>query len=87
MKKIIVAVVSSLLFAGSIALAEPSAADQKWLEVVQKMVEKGQNQLSTPSQERVKLLKDWAAKNGFTVTVTQANSTYKLEVTKTVAKN
>jgi len=87
MKKIIVAVVSSLLFASSIALAEPSAADQKWLEVVQKMVEKGQTQLSTPSQERVKLLKDWAAKNGFTVTVTQADSSYKLVIARNVAKN
>jgi len=87
MKKIIAATAGFLLIACSVALAQPSTADQKWLEVVQKMVEKGQTKLSTPSLERVKLLKDWAAKNGFTVTVTQADSSYKLEVSKTLAKN
>jgi hypothetical protein len=51
------------------------------------MVDKGQTQLSTPSADRVKLVKDWAAKSGFTVTVTQNESSYKLEITKHVAKN
>lgn len=87
MKKIIVAMVSSLLFACSVAQAEPSAVDQKWLEAVQKMVEKGQTKLSTPSQERVKLFQTWASHHGLTVMVAQADSTYKLEVTKTVATN
>lgn len=87
MKKVIVAAVSLLLFAGYVALAEPSAADQKWLEAVQKMVDKGQTQISTPSADRVKLVKDWAAKSGFTVAVTQNESSYKLEITKHVAKN
>ncbi|MGA3283621.1 MAG: hypothetical protein ABSD57_04085 [Verrucomicrobiota bacterium] len=87
MKKIIVAMVSSLLFACSVAQAEPSAADQKWLEVVQKMVEKGQTKLSTPSQERVKLFQTWASQHGLTVVVTKADSNFKIEVTKPVAKN
>jgi hypothetical protein len=87
MKKIIIATMSSLLFACSVAQAQPSAADQKWLEVVQKMVEKGQTKLSTPSQERVKLFQTWASQPGLTVVVTQADSSYRLEVTRTVAKN
>jgi hypothetical protein len=70
-----------------VALAEPSAADQKWLAAVQKMVEKGQTKVSTPSQERVKLLQTWANQHGLSVVVTQADSNYKLEVTKTIAKN
>jgi hypothetical protein len=87
MKKIIVATVSCLLIAGSVALADPSAADQKWLVAVQKMVEKGQTKISTNSQERVKLLQTWANQHGLSVMVTLADASYKLEVTRTIAKN
>ena len=87
MRKIIVVAVGCLLIACSVALAEPSAADQKWLEAVQKMVENGQTQLSTPSQERVKLLQTWASQHDFTVVVTHTDSSYRLEVTKPVAKS
>ena len=87
MKKVIIATAGFLLIACSVALAEPGAADQKWLEVVQKMVEKGQTKLSTPSPERVKLFQTWASQHGLTVAVTRADSNYKIEVTKPVAKN
>ena len=87
MKRITVAIIGALLLAASVVMANPSAADQKWLEAVQKMVEQGQTQISTPSKERVDLFKDWAAKKGVSVVVTQVDSSYKLEITKTVVKN
>ena len=62
MKKI--ALVAGLLMVGFSVLAAPVEADQKWLEAVQKMVEKGKNKVSTPSQERVDLVKKWAAAKG-----------------------
>jgi hypothetical protein len=87
MKKITAATIGVLLIAGSIVMAQPSAADQKWLEAVQKMVEEGQTKISTPSKERVDLFKDWAAKKGVSVVVTQVDASYKLEIVKTVVKN
>jgi len=64
----------------------PSEADQKWLTVVQKKVADGQMRVSTPSSERVTLLKQWADKNGYSVAVTQSESNYRLELAKNVAQ-
>jgi hypothetical protein len=71
----------NLTFAGP-----PNEADQKWLEVVQKKVAEGQTRVSTPIEERVTLLKDWAGKNGYTVAVTQGDNGYRLEVSKGLAQ-
>jgi hypothetical protein len=87
MRKIAAVIASCLLIAGSNAMADPSAADQKWLEAVQKMVEKGQTKVSTPSQERVDLLKKWAAERGFSVDVAKTDAGYRIELTKSVARN
>lgn len=87
MKKIILAIVGILLVACTIATAEPSAADQKWLATVQKMTETGQAKVSTTSETRVQLLKDWAGKNGFTVEVVKTEAGFTLGVTRNVVKN
>lgn len=87
MKKIALVMLGCLLVAGSTALAKPVAADQKWLEAVQKMVEQGKNRISTPSQERVELLKKWAGEKGITVTVSKIEAGYQLELSKNIAKN
>jgi hypothetical protein len=68
------------------AAAEPTPGDQKWLEAVQKMVAKGDTKVSTRSQDRVKLLKDWAAKKGFSVEVTQTEAGFRLVLSKSLAQ-
>ena len=64
-----------------------SEADQKWLAAVEKMVAKGEKSISTPVEARTQLVKDWAKKNGYTVTVTKTGSSYRVEFSKAVAKN
>lgn len=87
MKKTIIATASILLTACTIAIAEPSETDQKWLAAVQKMTETGQAKVSTASESRVQLLKNWAEKNGFSVKVTQSETSFTVDLTKSVAKN
>ena len=43
------------------------------------MVAKGDNKVSTSSEERVNLAKDWAGKNGYSVKVTKEGNSFKLE--------
>ncbi len=87
MKKIALVMLGCLLVGVSSVVAQPTAADQKWLGAVQKMVESGKNKVSTPSQERVELVKKWAGEKGFTVTVSKIEAGYQLELSKNIAKN
>ena len=87
MKKYVVIVGGCLLLLGNSAMAEPSAPDLKWLTAVQKMVEDGQTKIATPSEERVKLIKEWAAKQGFSLEVTKTDTGFSIELHKKVAKN
>jgi hypothetical protein len=70
----------SLAFAG-----EPSAADQKWLSVVEKKIVEGQTQVSTPALERVTLVKEWAGKNGYAVQVTKIENSFQIDLSKSIA--
>ena len=87
MKRIIVTFATVLLLAGSVASASPSPRDQKWLETVQKMVEKGHTRIVTPSKERLDLLKGWASKQGLSVQVTRTDTGYKIEVARSLVKD
>jgi rRNA maturation endonuclease Nob1 len=87
MKKFVAIMAGCLLLGGFSAMAEPGATDQKWLTAVQKMVEDGQTRVSTPSEERVKLLKEWAAKQGLSVEVTKTDAGFSIKLQKKVAKN
>lgn len=71
-----------LLTSGFLALAEPSEADQKWLKTVEQMVTKGDKKLSTPSESRVTLLKEWGKKNGYAIEVTKTEKGFVLAVSK-----
>jgi putative hemolysin len=71
-----------LLSFSYLANAEPSEADNKWLGAVQSMVAEGKTKISTPSVERVNLLKEWCAQKGYTVQVTRTESHYSIEVRK-----
>jgi hypothetical protein len=81
-----------LLLGGSLicnftALAETNPSDQKWLEVVEKKVAKGEHKVTTHSEERVNLLKAWGKENGYSVHVTKTESGYTIEITKGLASN
>ena len=68
MKKL-TAFTSALLLTVGMALAgTPSEADQKWLEVAQKKAAEGQR-VSTPSEARATLLKEWASSGLLTMPV------------------
>lgn len=83
MKRIIAIACGVLLSISSALASEPSQADQKWLTVVQKMVSQGETKISTPSEDRVQLLKEWAGKNGYTADVTKREASYRVELSKT----
>jgi len=86
MKKAFALTAGCILFASLAFAGQPSAADQKWLEVVQKKVTEGQTKVSTPIEERVTLLKEWAGKHGYTVAVTQSERGFRLQLEKNVAQ-
>ena len=86
MKKIAVIALGCFLTVSSVRAGEPSAADQKWMTTVQKMVSEGKSQVSTPNKERVRLLKEWAGKNGYSVDVKQNDSGYRIELSKNLAQ-
>ena len=65
MKKLAVLLLGCALTFSLAALGETKDADQKWLEAVQKMVEKGEKKVSTPKEARANLLKEWGKKNGY----------------------
>ena len=86
MKKLITIVLGCLITV-SVSLAnQPSEADQKWLGAVEKKIASGELLVSTPSEARVNLLKEWAVKSGYSVEVTKADSNYRVQVSKGLAK-
>jgi len=88
MKKLTVLSVGFLLAFNFLAVAGPSEADQKWLQTVEKMVTKGETKVSTSSEDRVTLVKDWAEKKGYSVTVIKSEKAFRLELTsKDSSKN
>jgi len=87
MRKLVAALLGSACLTFCLAAsAEPTPADQKWLEVVEKMVAKGEQTVSTPSEERVNLLKTWGTEKGYTVKVTKTDTGYRIEVSKELAQ-
>ena len=74
-----------VLFASS-AVAGPSEADQRWLKAVEQKITAGDTNVATPSQDRVDLLKNWADKNHYSVTVNKTETGFRVEVSKNVAQ-
>lgn len=87
MKTLSAILLGCLLAVTNVMADSTSEADKKWLEVVSSMVSEGQTKVSTPNEKRVTLVKDWAAKNGYSVAVTKAESGYQIEFTRQLAKN
>lgn len=86
MKKLIALASGCLLFVGLAFADGATEADQKWLEVVQKKVTEGQTRISTPVEERVTLLKNWAGKNGYSVAVDKSENGFRLDLSKNLAQ-
>jgi len=87
MKTLNAIILGCLLSTGFAFAGEPSAADQKWLTAVEKMVTAGQNRISTPQETRANLLKEWAEKKGYTAKIEKTDKGYQVDVSKNVAKN
>lgn len=85
MKKMIALALGGFLFASVTSAVPPSPADQKWLTVVEQKITEGQTKVSTPNEERVKLLKQWATQHGYSVTVTKVEDGFRLDVSKSLA--
>lgn len=75
-----------MLMVNFAAFGEVSSVDQKWLEAVQNMVEKGEKKVTTSKENRVDLVKEWATKKGFSVKVTKTDGSYQLELSKSIAQ-
>lgn len=86
MKKLLALTSACMLIASFASAGQSSEADQKWLQVVEKKISSGQTQISTPTQERVTLLKQWAASNGYSTQVTQTTTSYRVELSKALAQ-
>lgn len=82
MKKIAVLIVGLALTFSYVAQAEVSDADKKWLKVVETMVAEGKTKVTTPSQSRADLAKEWAAKSGYTVQVSKTATGFQLDLSK-----
>jgi hypothetical protein len=85
MKKNIALVVGAMLLSNITAQAEPSAADKKWLEIVEKVIAKGETSIATNSEQRMAMLKDWAAKKGYAVLVGKNEVGYHVELFPKIA--
>jgi hypothetical protein len=76
----------SLLLLGIFALSitlpaiEISQADQKWAEVVAAKVSAGPTEVSTPSEVRVQLAKELAAKKGRACEVVKTSSGFRVVI-------
>jgi hypothetical protein len=91
MKKLTAVLLGCWLIASFALAGEPNAADQKWLQTVEKMVAKGEKKVTTPKEDRVTLLQEWAGKKGYAVKVTKTDTGFAIELSpkdtgKTVAQ-
>ena len=86
MKKLTAFTSALLLTIGMAFAGSPTEADQKWLEIVEKKIIEGQARVSTPSESRVELLKEWASTKGYTLTVTKTDESFQVEATRAYAQ-
>jgi hypothetical protein len=87
MKKLAAVLLGAFISVTFATLGEPiKEADQKWLDTVEKMAAKGEKRISTPSEVRVNLLKDWGVKRGYSVKATKTETGDSVEVSKSLAQ-
>ena len=86
MKKLIPLVLGCFLTLNFAFAGQPTDANNKWLGAVEKKVADGQTKVSTPSEERVGLLKEWAGKHGYSVQVNKTETGYQIDLAKELAQ-
>lgn len=87
MKKLSVLLLGIALLGGAAFAENVSEADQKWLSVVEKMVGEGKKEISTTSDARVTLVKNWAVKKGYSADVAKTEKGFTVTFGKGIAKN
>ncbi len=87
MRKFAIFALSCVLTSGFTFAGEISAADQKWLSAVEKMIADGKTTVSTPSKERADILKEWAGKKGYAVELTKSDKGFQAKLSKKLASN
>jgi hypothetical protein len=85
MKQLSILLLGMALLSVPALAANVSEADQKWLTIVEKMVDQGKNTVSTPSEERVALVKNWAASKGFGTEVKKTETGFQVTFSKSLA--
>ncbi len=81
MKRTVLLVVAALFTASVMLAGELSEADLKWKSAVDKMIQNGVAEISTPSATRVGIVKELAAKYGRKVQVAQtANNSFRVKL-------
>jgi len=86
MKTIIALILGSMIWLNFAAQAEPNAADQKWLDHVEKLIARGETSIATTSQQRAILLKEWAGKQGYAVMIGKFDIYFTVEVFPKIAQ-
>jgi hypothetical protein len=84
--KLLASFIAGVALIATTALAgEVNPADQKWLETAGKMVTAGKTEISTPSEARATLLKEWSQRHGYSVNILKGDAGFKIQVSKSVA--
>jgi hypothetical protein len=78
MRKLIVVLLGTLMMAATLPALEITQADKKWVEVVEAKMAAGPTEVSTPSEVRVELAKQLAAKKGRTCQVVKTSSGFRV---------
>ena len=78
MRKLTVILLGMLMMAATLPALEITQADKKWAQVVEAKIAAGPTEVSTPSEVRVQLAKQLAAKKGRTCQVVKTSSGFRL---------
>lgn len=87
MKKLAIVLLGMVLLGGAALAEKPTDADQKWLAVVEKMVEQGKDTISTSSEARLELVRNWAATKGLSTDVKKTGQGFQVTFSKVIAQN
>jgi hypothetical protein len=80
MKKIILALLGTFILAATLPAVEITQADKKWAEVVEAKVSSGPTEISTPSEVRVQIARQMAAKKGRACQVVKTSSGFRVVI-------
>lgn len=80
MKRLTLALLGTLVMAATLPALEITQADKKWAEVVEAKVTAGPTEVSTPSEVRVPIAQELAAKKGRACEVVKTSSGFRVVI-------